>query len=408
MSSVKQLEKLAWEIFKKKGREKYYPINKVYSWFPWITGCPEIQAEKVRPFIGRSLFSRKPMVKAKIAPKYCHLRKIINFPFRKWGAPHVSIVGNYGTGKSILMNLIIAFFLARGIRIMQFNDRRLECRHLAAHGWYDKDHKFHPFEIEIFIPKGYQFRKENPPWKYYPNIKPKYWTHFDEIIESMNSYKMTVVYEECFTEEGKLQLWIDLMDALAENINPNIVHMFTHHELSSLIPETPTKEIYKLVRRASNVAMNLRKDRIGLLTTFHMPSEVFYRVSHKFGFVIFKRPVNRRDMYEVEKDARSFGVKKCNISRGGYWMTHTIGYYPELPDIFKLIPQREKLTYPELEFEKNGKDKSNVKYSLGDKSKALSYKLAGLTYEEIEELMGIPTGTQKSWVHQAKKEIFSI
>ena len=345
---MKELQELGWKIWKLEGREQYFRKNQLYKHLPWITGCPEITPQPWRPYIARSLLSKQPVIKLKVMPRYAHIRKIVNYPFRKWGAPMISIVGTYGSGKSILMNLLIAFYLARGVRILQFNDRRMECRHLAAHGYYDKKGNFQPFTIDIWIPKGYEFRNANPIWDYYKNVHVRYWENYDQIIDSMQHYKLTVVYEECFDEEGKLKLWIDLMEALGENMNPNVVNMFTHHELSSLIPETPTKEIYKTVRQASNIAMNLRKDRIGLLTTFHISSEVFFRISQKFGFVIIKRPVNRPTMTDVEKDALGYSVEECNISRGGYWMKHEIGYYPELPDLFRCVPQRKKLNYPEL------------------------------------------------------------
>ena len=347
-NSTKQLQKDSWSIFEKEGAAKYYGKNKTYDYLPEISGCPSITVQKTRPYRAKSFYSKQPIMKLKRMPRFCHLRKLINYPFKNWGAPLITFTGNYGTGKSLAKNLLKAFFLARGVRLLEFNDRRFEARNLACHGYYDHNNKFHPFEIEVLVPKDYVFRDSNPIWKYYPNVTLKYWSTAEDIIDCMKAHKMVVVYEECFTDSAKLQLWIELMELLGENLNPNIINMFSHHELARLIPETPTKEIYKTVREASNVAMNLRKDRIGMITTFHIISEVFYRISQKFGYILIKRPVNRKGMTDVERDARSFGVKEVNVSRGGYWMKHKIGYFPELPDLFRLIPQREKLTYPDL------------------------------------------------------------
>ena len=355
--SDRELQRLSWQIYRKPGEEKYYPRMKVYDYLPKISGCPEITNQKFRPYRGHTFYSSQPILKIKKMPKYCHLRKLINYPFTKWGAPLITFVGNYGTGKSLMKNLLKAFFLARGVRLLEFNDRRFEARNLAPHGYFNKNGHFSPFEIDVFIPKDYQFRKEKPLWKYYDNVQPKYWTHYNDIVDSMKRRKLTVVYTECLTEQAKLLLWIDLMDALGENMEPNIVNMFSHHELARLIPENPTKEIYKLVRQAANTAMNLRKDKIGMITTFHIISEVFFRISQKFGYIIVKRPVNRQTMTQAERDARGYGIKECNISRGGYWMKHKIGYYPELPDIFRLIPQREKLTYPDFDIVKDESEK---------------------------------------------------
>jgi hypothetical protein len=74
----------------------------------------------------------------------------------------------------------------------------------------------------------------------------------------------------------------------------------------------------------------------------HMPTEVFYRVSQKFGYVLIKRPVRRKNMSYAEIDAKNFPITDVNITRGGRWMTHTIMKYPELEDTFRVIPKRIK------------------------------------------------------------------
>ena len=218
----------------------------------------------------------------------------------------------------------------------------------------------------------------------------------------MAPHRLTVIYDDCFTEEARLKLWIDFMESIAEVTSPSKHYMFYHHELSSLIPETPTKNIHALVRQASNVALNLRKDRIGMITTFHMPSEVFYRVSQKFGYVCFKKPVNRSTMSNAEKDAKGFGIKKMNISSGGYWMTHTIGMFPELPDEYRLVPQRIKLTYPNLT-SVDSSSQTYIETHLHDPINVaiLTFRARGLSYQQIADRVEL----SKSAVYERAKKL---
>lgn len=242
-----------------------------------------------------------------------------------------------------------------------FNDRRFEARSLAMHGWFDKKEQFHPFVIDCFVPKGYEFELANPLWDHRNNVNRLEWEKAEDILANTKKVgHLTVVYDECFDEKGKIKLWIDLMNLLGRTIEPKINYMFVHHELSSLIPEIPTRDLTKLVRQASNTALSLRKDRIGLMTTFHMQSEVFYRISQKFGFVIQKRPVNRKEMTEVEKDARRYKLSECGISIAGYWTKHTIGYFPEVDDAYRLIPNYEHITYPKLKEVDKEEEKEDI------------------------------------------------
>jgi len=378
------------ETFEHNGDE-YYPIVKRYTRAPIITACPEITWEKGRQYIARGKLSGRTHVRVKITPRFARFWKIVNFPFYQFGGPQVSIVGNYGEGKSVLMNLFLAFLIAKKLRILMFNDRRFEARNLAMHGWFDKKEVFHPFIIDCFVPKGYEFDLANPLWEHRENVHKIEWTTTDDIMANLKEPNhLTVVYDECFGEKAKIKLWIALMRAMGRTIRPTTNYMFAHHELSSLIPEVPTKNIVALVREAANVALGLRKDRIGLMTTFHMQSEVFYRISQKFGFVIQKRPVNRKHMSQIEKDARKYKKSEAGISIAGYWTKHKIGYFPEMDDAYRLIPLEEKLTYPALTPEK----KTDIDPSIDEKNFAImQLRLQGYTYDEIATKVGLAKGT---------------
>ena len=270
--------------------DEYFDIERITRRWPLITGCPDIFTERYRTYVQSYQWTGRntiPVYNALVAPKYCWIGKIIHWPFTRMGGPQISITGTYGTGKSNLMNIILAFWKGlENIRILMFNDRRMEIRNLAAHGYFNKDGKFKPFEFEIWLPEGYEWLKGLPLWEIRNNVNLRRYQTADEIIESMSTKKFTVVYDECFDQQSRLRLWIDLMQIIGEEITPSKNYVFAHHEFSSLISEVPHRSIYQLTQDAANIALNLRKDRIGMITTFHMTQEVFYRVSQKFGYVM--------------------------------------------------------------------------------------------------------------------------
>ncbi|MFX0087782.1 MAG: hypothetical protein ACFFAU_19175 [Candidatus Hodarchaeota archaeon] len=398
--TLSQLFNEEWRLALSK-ETQYYKVNKVYNYFPIITACPEITAEKYRPHIGRSLFSRKPVLKIHKTPKFAYIRKIINYPWRKMGSPQICLKGNKGTGKSVLLNLFLSFLLARGIRAIMFDNSRFESRNIAPHGYF-KNGSFIPYQIDIWLPEGYKFQTgeevvTNPLWKYRNNVKRCEYTHIDDIISSTKPHKLTVIYDECFSSQGRLALFSDLLEYLAERAKINRNYLFVHHELASLVPETPTKEIYKLIQKVSTQVGNLRKDRIGILTSFHLESEIFYRIIRKFSYICHKQPENKRQYTPVEEDALTLAINQVNISRHGFWMKHTIGYFPGLPDMFRLVPQRDKLNYPSLTVEKdNGRNgKVQKEYDIYDMNIASLYN-AGHSERDIAG----DIGKTKGFVHE--------
>lgn len=403
--SVQQLLRDEWEIAENGG---YFPKGKTYNYLPVISGCPKIVAEKYRPYIGRTMFSRQPTLRIKKAPKFAHIRKIINYPWRRMGSPQVCLKGNKGTGKTVLMNLLISFFLARGIRVLMFDNSRFESRNLAPHGYFDKQNEFHPYQIDVWIPTGYKFKtgeyvSTNPLWNHRDNVHRREYNDLDEIIRSMEPHKITVLYDECFTKDAKLKIFSDILTILAETARIDRNYMFAHNELASLIPENPTKDTYKLVQDVSGQIVNIRKDRIGLITCFHLEGEVFYRIVRKFSYICHKQPENKKQYTPVEEDALKLKISEVNISRFGYWVKHDIGYFPGLPDIFRAVPQREKLSYPSLEYEEpNGKDKKKPTKTYDNKDFAImQLRHQGLSFEKISVRIGMSIAT----VHKRFKRL---
>jgi len=343
--------------------DEYFPYTHFYDYLPRINGMPVITSYPNKRYFShfiRDRYNRKvPVYKIHQAPKRCHFRKLINYPFRKLGAPLVALRGNYGTGKSNMETMILALLAARRIRILMFVDRRMECRHLSKIGYFDKNDVFIPLQMDIWIPKGYEFKSGTPLWMHRENVHKKEFTDIDQIIDSMKPYTISVIYDELFDDESRIKLWIDLMTRLAEVSDTKKHYLFATHELSRLFPEASAKNKYHLVREAADVALNLRKDRIGFVACYHLSGEVQFQHTQKFGIIFYTQPVNKRTELPVEKAAKGFGLGDVNISVSGYWMQHHFTEFPEMEDVWRMIPQRYKINYPELKRVGNEKVSKN-------------------------------------------------
>lgn len=299
----------------------------------------------------RDKYNRKyDIYRVRRVPKKVQIYKIINYPFKRLGAPQINVKGNFGTGKSNLISLFTALYLAKKLNIVTFNDRRFEARHLAFYGSYDDKDNFVPFELDVFVPEGYKFKirtdDPTPLWNVRNNVHLHNFTTADDIYNAMQPNHLVIVYTECFTTAGKLKLWIDLMNILAENVSVNKNYMYVDHELSSLIPEVPSKELYKLVRIAAQLFLSFRKDRIGVLGAYHMSSEVNYRFTRKFTYTLQKQPVNKTRLTKSEHAARAAAINEVFIVRAGFYRKMQIGLLKEVTKQYPLVPQRKKLNYP--------------------------------------------------------------
>ena len=424
--------------------DEYIGFNKVWKDCPRITGCPKLIDEKSRTYKSGTYIQRyvqnvavttnkpkhkrlgkyggtkeeiivkkkqrtrtQPIFRKMYAPNECRLTSLINWPFKRLGGYQCAITGAYGYGKSNLMHCLIALHLAQdGVNILQFNDARFEARSLCDKGYFDKSGEFHPFEINVFVPEGFQFddRNSDPLWNHRNNVNRIDYTHHKDIINALAPHKLTVVYTECFDDASVLRLWIDIMKTF-KRIAPKKACIFSHNEFSTLIPETPTRDIARVVRDASNVAMNLRKDKIGIITTFHMLSEVYYRFSQKFTYVIHRRPVMRKSMTKAEEDAQSFSRKKFNIVSGGRWRTHKIGMFPEIEDKYRLIPAELEsiLNYPTMRPAKD-KETANVYSEIFNDPvniEIMQLRAQGLSYRKIATELNLSIST----IHNRAKKL---
>ncbi len=329
--------------------DKYFPKRNHYIGYPYITGIPEISWKDQALSIRRNMITRKIQISAIQTPKECALRHLVNYPTRKWGSFQCSTLGTYGYGKSNFLNLLAAFLLARHHRILMFDDSQAEFRNLAGHGYYDKHNKFTPFIINVFVPKGYVFDvkapNHNPLWMLRNNVNLIEFEDPKEIIDQLKPHKLAVVYTDAFDPASLLRLWISLMELLKRIVTINKSYIFMMHELADLFPEGAQKEIYNLIDIAKMMIRRFRKNRIGILTSFHETADVTYKISRKFGFVGQKRTVNKKNMTKLEEYSRGFNRSQIAISQGGYFREHTIGMFPELPDTYRIAPNFKPYYY---------------------------------------------------------------
>jgi len=330
--------------------DKFFPMRYKYEGYPHITGLPEITWQEYTLHVRKNKLARKQLtIGVSKTPKECALRGVVNYPIRRYGGLQIGINGTYGSGKSNLLNLVEALLMAGKHRIIQWDDAVCECRSLSAHGYYDKHDIFHPFELYIWIPKGYQFdetsRAHNPLWENRHNVYKKEYSHPKEIVPNLLPHKMNVIYSDALDPESNLRLWIDLMNMIKKEVSINKSYIFAMHEFADMFPEGAPGEMYRLIEEAKTIVKRLRKDRIGIATSFHENADISYKVVRKFNYLFQKRPVNKKDMSPLEKHARAFGRSDVNISSGGYWRHHVIGKYPELLDKYRLIPGDKYYVY---------------------------------------------------------------
>lgn len=411
LESWKDWQDITWEIVgtkKKKGTNGYFPFTRKYYGLPYITACPRINLEKFRLMFRKSKFDSNIMTLAiKKAPKQAFVSRLINFNFKKDGAPQICLRGNMGTYKSNLLNLLAGFYAIKGIRMIYFVDDAFEVRNLCGHGYQDKKGDFYPFQFDVWIPKGYKFKEKsttNEIWKYRSNVRKCEYTSIDQILNTLEDGKFTVIYESCFTKESKLKLLNDIYLYCAENVSLDTNYMLVHHELQTLIKENPTTDVYEITNQIKDRFARSRKDKVGILASWHKSSEVYHSISDKFRFIGEKKPTNKKILTKVEKDAQKQRRDCVNMSIDGYWATHWFSYWPELPDIYRLVPQREKLTYPELEVEKKKSKKKSTGVSPIQARRYIRY-LAGQTYQEQADKEGVSRQAIMDSIRKAEKKI---
>jgi hypothetical protein len=314
-------------------------------------------------------------------PFFCKLSEMINYP-PNLQEPQIAVQGTFGSGKSQFLNLVFMLKLAQGYKGIMFVDQHLEARNLCIYGYYDEEDAFHPFEITLWLPRGYVFYDI---WKKLSddrtNVKYRYYTSVDEIIIELDNspFKCQALYYDCFDERGRVNLFNDLMERVGrlrnsreQGYNPVV---WGAHELSEIMPMQPNQNTWKSVQKASNLFVDFRKQDICSIVAYQLKEEVFWRFSHKWNFICQKRPAFNEGLPAYAQGALTFKAGDVNISREGFWRRHHITPLEEIQDQYRIIPQIEKWSYPEMEAVGDKKEYYREKYrgSLIQRNKLIAF-----------------------------------
>lgn len=364
--------------------EDYFLPNHFHKYYPLITGMPSLIWEKFRPWFGRSKITGKRGIGILYTPKDCAFKRIINYPIKRLGSPQIGFIGRYGYGKSRILLLIQALWLAKKHRILEFADSELECQGLLNHGYFttvkNKGYVFHPFQLVLWIPKGYEFNTSAPNHKEInrSNFTIKEFTSAIEIVDNMKPHVLNVVYKEAFDNVSILKLLYDIILEIKNRTSRDKSYVFVTHEFGNLFPENPSGEKYKLIwDLAIEEIRKFRRHNIGILTSFHARYDVTYTINQKFEYECQVRPIKHKKMDMLEEEARNYKRGDVAISTGGGFRKHHINEFPVQYNEYRYAPNLEVLSYPELE-KKSDIDSSN------NNQKATTKELASIYIGFIE------------------------
>lgn len=406
MNKVKKIEEFIWREGSYWGKSVYNGEKAFYYRFPRISARPKVEAEKYRLFKKRNVWTKLMEIGIKRMHPQLHFRAFVNWSYRLYGNPQLAIKGAKNQAKSNMINLLTAVKLARKKRVIMFCDLNLEAKHLAPHGMFDKDGVFCPFPIEIWIPINYEFKRvDYPIWDYYSNVTLRRYKNVDEIVDSTKGGKLTVIYTDCFDQMNLIKLTYELVLILAEKVSRTISFYLVHHELHKLFKQMGDKGTSKLMDKLADEFADFRKHNIGLISGYHLGSEVHYRFAQKFILIINKLPPNRKTLTPAEKDAQNYKINEFNIEIAGYYRKHEYSYYPELPRwLFRLIPQREKISYPA--FTPISEENEDTKEPTVKKRDLKIYQAIkeGSSYGEVAQRLSI----SKSTAHAGYKRIAEV
>ncbi len=354
VNKIKKIEEFIWKEGAFWGRSIYNNDQTPKYRFPKISAKPMIKAQEYRVSRKRDFWTRKPGLRIQKMAKLLNFRTFVNWNYTNYGNPQIAIKGAKNQAKSNMINWMTAIKLTRGKRVIMYCDLNLEAKHLVAHGKFKdyKDFAFEPFKIDIWIPQGYMFKRVDfPLWDYYPDtVKLREYKTVDDIVDSTEPGKLTVIYSDCYDQKNIVKLTYDLVLILAEKVEKLVSFYIVHHELHKLFKQLQDKGTTKLMDKLADEFADFRKHSIGLIAGYHLGSEVHYRFAQKFILIINKRPPNRKTLTPAEKDAQNYRINEFNMEIAGYYRKHEYSYFPELPRWFsRLIPQREKISYPDFQ-----------------------------------------------------------
>lgn len=294
---------------------------------------------------GLTSFRQQTIASGYKTPWFCNLMYLLNYPVNL-GELQIGIRGGFGSGKSQLLNRLVAYKLGINYRCLTFFDMFNEPRNLIKFGVYDNEEKeFTPFKVNYLFPKGYKpLKLENPLWKLRKNVTKTEYSTVEELVDNIlnRDYTINAVYTDCYTTFDRIKLYVLLMQYLqAADINPELGQrpvLFYHHEISNLFPNLLSKQNYRLLDLAAGKNVHSRKGFVCHIVASQLMSEVYYRYQLKFQYIVNFRQRLGSKWNPAQKNASNYETGECNIEREGYFMRLMLNPIKEITNKYRVVP----------------------------------------------------------------------
>lgn len=261
---------------------------------------------------------------------------------KKVGIDATYISGNPGSGKSNILNLILArCSQLRKENVVFPGDIFCEWRHLARKDIYP--------EFEIIVPKGIKIKNLAV-----PQTIEKIITEIDyEDLEIMDYFpegttrKMVVVYDGHLREEifhEKVNLWSKLLSQVVYRDSNNFTGFgLPFHEAGAYFPELAEGEHWRSIKSFCNKFNDARKSFTRILSASQLPTETNIRLRLKSPWRVWRRGAVERnaDKYiksRVPRLGRHEYVLGFGIG-GNYTLYNTTDMFPEFEKDWRMIPK---------------------------------------------------------------------
>jgi hypothetical protein len=264
------------------------------------------------------------------------IKEFINYN-PKVGPSQLLSIGYPGSGKSNHASSIISRCLERPKEIaLMHGDIACEWRHYLVHSKYVKGiNLVLPKDIELeFIRTTQKKLTWTTQYADYSNIN---------IIDHIETGKMTVIYDGFLTDESKTSLWAKLAKQLylRKEFNDHAV-TYLCHEAHQVYPQSASGEQWKSINDFCSYFAHFRKRLIRSIMLAHIESEVFSRVRQKCYWRVYRDafPTNPTHRKIVKKYIFKMAINKYHLFKGDLYVP--LNKNPKMKEIsglWLLIPR---------------------------------------------------------------------
>jgi len=318
------------------------------------------------------------------------------------------IIGKMGSGKSTILNYFINLCLGNNEAVLMAGDVFCEWKNLAITGKIKYDDgigyyvDLHPVEV--------CYHKNDKKMLFVnrinrPNISYHMFEGPEDIITRLAPGKVVIVYDDNFTERAQLSFWSQIASLLNRR-KPDFTVAFTHHEIGKLLPMHATSAGFEGVQNFSKELVHFRKADVRFIGCSQLLSEVFWRISQKMIYIIYKQgdrndwirdPVKKRMVMEL-------AIDEMIVENAGSYSLHNSPMFPELKTKMRMIGQKKINT--NFITGKEAPDGYMSKEELKEYKIKLAFKMreVGLTLRNIGKILDVHYSTISHWIEKIEKE----